>query len=739
MMADLATAYIKLVPSLRGAKKTIEGELGGIGDSAGSKMGSGLEKGILGNVGGIAKKAAGIFAGAFTAKKIFDVGKASFDAYAEFEQLAGGAEKIFDQLDQKKILDDANGAFLTLNMSANEYLESINTVGATFAQTMGDEKGYETAKKGMQAISDFATGTGADIDLLNEKYKLITRSSASYQSIADQFAGILPQTSKDFLEQAKAAGFLKDEYEELTDVPVAEYQEAVTSMLEKGVGDIGLLGNTLAESTQTITGSMAMVRASWENLLTGISAGDEGMVQQAVGGLVNGIFGTWSDQTQKREGGLINNVLPVVQNIANAVMEQIPGIASAAASLLMESFATNVLGMDSTGAQEFVDGFWEKFDSIKEKAQQVFSEVSTAVSGFFGAFSGTADTGYLTVAIQQIQDIASQVWGFIEQNILPHADEIGEFIGNVANLLGSVATTALTVISNLGPVIPMIAGAVGLVSLIAPVASIIGAISGAMTFFTTVLVPALTMIQSVSGLVAVVTTLLGGPLTIIVAIAGALIALIATNENARAAIASAWEAIKAKGEELLAWFSTLPETISGFFSGLGDMLFEAGKDIIAGFLRGLKDKFEEVKTWVGGIGSWIASHKGPKQYDLGLLVQNGEWIMTGLQKGLTDSLPELRSTLALVTGEIAGGIGLPSPSGMDLARSSMGNAVRDAYSASAPMASRAPQVAAAQPVDGSSYAAMQALGADLRHLGIYLDGNLLVGGISTRMDRALVR
>ena len=36
-----------------------------------------------------------------------------------------------------------------MNLSANEYLEMMNSVGATFSQTMGDEKGYNTAKIGM--------------------------------------------------------------------------------------------------------------------------------------------------------------------------------------------------------------------------------------------------------------------------------------------------------------------------------------------------------------------------------------------------------------------------------------------------------------------------------------------------------------------------------------------------------------------------------------------------------------
>lgn len=156
-----------------------------------------------------------------------------------------------------------------MNLSASEYLRMINSVGATFSQTMGDEKGYNIAKKGLKAISDYASGTGADINNLNDKYKMITRSTTSYLSIADQFAGLLPQTTDEFLKQAQASGFLSNSYKKLTEVPVPEYQEAVTQMLEKGVAEMGLMDNATKESTNTLTGSIAMLKASWDNFLSG--------------------------------------------------------------------------------------------------------------------------------------------------------------------------------------------------------------------------------------------------------------------------------------------------------------------------------------------------------------------------------------------------------------------------------------------------------------------------------------
>ena len=222
---------------------------------------------------------------------IFDLGKEAITSFADYEQLVGGAQKIFDEMDYSQIATDAANAYRELNMSASEYIESINMAGATFAQTMGDQRGYDVARQGMLAIADYASGTGKSVEELTEKYQMITRSASSYQSIADQFAGILPQTSADFLAQAQAAGYLSDEYTSLTDVPVAEYQEAVTNMLTQGVDALGLAGNTAAETANTISGSLAATSATWSNLVTGL-ADDSADLDSLIGNFANSLLTT---------------------------------------------------------------------------------------------------------------------------------------------------------------------------------------------------------------------------------------------------------------------------------------------------------------------------------------------------------------------------------------------------------------------------------------------------------------
>lgn len=111
-----------------------------------------------------------------------------------------------------------------------------------------------------------------------------------------------------------------------------------------------------------------------------------------------------------------------------------------------------------------------------------------------------------------------------------------------------------------------------------------------------------------------------------------------------------------KFNDVVAWIRNVPSKILSALGNVGSLLANAGKQILQGFLDGLKQGFENVKNFVGGIGSWIADNKGPKAYDLALLVPAGGWIMDGLGSGIEDSMGGLKQTLGDVSWMIENGI-----------------------------------------------------------------------------------
>ena len=448
-MGEVGTAYLTVEPKLSsdfGSKVahggTNDGSSYGGKFSSAAKMALGAGAVALGNILSSAVSAVAANMGQVFAKM--------FQGAMDYEQLAGGVEKIFNQADISAILADANNAYKDLNMSANEYLASINQTGAAFAQTMGDQKGYDTARTGMKAIADYASGTGRSLDELNEKYALITRSTSSYQSIADQFSGILPATSKDFLEQAQAAGYLSDSYKSLTDVPIAEYQEAVTMMLEKGVTDMGLYGNTAMESAETMSGSLAMLKSAWSNVLSGML--DEGADLDA-------LFGNLFESI----GAVVNNFAPRIGLLFVRLFAQLPQALYDAIMALPETLLPALQAVfgeqmgqqvsDSLGSiTEVFSVAWTTISELVTNAMTVIGSIMEAVwpvvqdlvMGAMTTISGVINDNWPTIE-SIVTSVNTAIQSFLQQ-VWP---SISSLISSVMAAIDAVITTAWPIIQTI--------------------------------------------------------------------------------------------------------------------------------------------------------------------------------------------------------------------------------------------------------------------------------------------------
>lgn len=508
-----------------------------------SKIGGLLKDGI---VAGAKAAVAGITA---LTVAIGGIAISASKSYSTFEQLQGGAQKIFDEMDYSKIAKDAENAYKDLNMSANQYLESINLVGAMFAQTMGDEKAYDTARTGMIAISDYASGTGKSIEELNQKYQMITRSTSSYQSIADQFAGILPATSADFLAQAQAAGLLSGEYEKLTEVPIAEYQQALTSMLEKGVSDLGLSQNTLRESTETMTGSIAMAKAAWENLKVAMAGG--------------GDMSTSMETFSKAVGATIKNILPIFKNAVKGVGTLIRELAP-----VISKEAPKVLGTlfkDVGGA--VADALPILATSLTDALPQLLSDIGDFIKTMYPAINETIGILFpaVTTAFLELAPI------MVEQGAKMLIDLVNGLASAAPMLIPQIVDTALKIVTILTS--PEVLGA------------LIQAGALLLTELTYGLLNALPiLLEQLPLIVNQIMTVL--------------------SDNAPLLLDAAYEMILAVAEGLVENFGLIVESAAGLIAEFGmgienfvGSLWEKGESIVSEIGEGVKFAIDAAKTW----------------------------------------------------------------------------------------------------------------------------------------------
>ena len=505
----------------------------------------------------------------------------AINSFAEYEQLAGGAGKIFDEMSQTQILEDAQNAYWELGLSANQYLAIMNDVGATFAATMGDQKGYETAQIGLQAISDYASGTGKNVDVLSDKFVMITRSASSYQSIADQFSGILPATSAAFLEQAQAAGFLGEQYKSLTEVPIDEYQEAVSLMLQQGVSDLGLANNTAAEALTTISGSLAMTKAAWSNLVTGL-ADDSADLDMLIGNFVESV-GAVATNLIPKIGTALNGASKLVRDLIPVIVQEIPVLIEENLPVLAES-AVSII-------QSLVDGISENQEMLMETA---FETITFLAESFIEMLPQIVQLGL---------DLIVSLANGVSENLPLIASSIsaivGEIINTIVSSLPGIFNVGLNLLGQLASGIES-----GLPDMVARLPQIIEEFLG----FITAQLPSI-LEQGTQ----ILNSLLDGIINAIPVLVAALPQIISSfvefiTSNLPLVINSGISILKNLISGIIgaipSLIAALPQIISAIVSGIGSLMgsiVSIGTNIIAGIKSGIANAWNNLVSWFKGL------------------------------------------------------------------------------------------------------------------------------------------
>lgn len=528
------------------------------------------------------------------------------------EQLEGGAKKIFDEMDYEDIKKDAVSAWKTMNLSANEYLDSINTVGANFASTLGDKKGYETAKEGLQAISDFASGTGKNVLELNQKYQMITRSTSVYQSIADQFAGILPGTSKEFLAQAQAAGFLSNQYKNLTEVPMPEYQEALTKMLSKGTQQLGLTGNTAAETAETITGSIAGLKASFDNFLNGS------------GGINDVVY----------------NFKNAVNNIMSAAAELIPKIIDSITQALPELAQTGNQMINS-----LIEGLANTLPTL---ISNVVTIVATIAKTILEKLPLILDCGF-KVVIELIKGITKELPSLLKMapDIIKQLVEV--LTNNLPELLDVAFELIQVLIEGLDEYIAFgVEYAPTIIEKI--VNAIIDALPKLLPLAMRIIMTLANAILSNSVMMSEVSTRL--VITLIEAIIRNLPQILQAGVKMIFAII---DGIGSMFSMLSNSAERVAQIITEKICNLSGKAFSWGKDMVQGFINGIKNMFGNVTSVASNLASKVKSYLHFSRPDKGPLRDYETWMpdmVQGLAKSLKQASPLLEKEANLLANKL---------------------------------------------------------------------------------------
>lgn len=101
-----------------------------------------------------------------------DIGKQALSSYSDYEQLKGGVETLFGDDTAKIVERNAQNAFKTAGLSANQYMETVTSFSASLLKSVGGdtEKAAKIADKAITDMADNANKMGTSIDSIQNAY-----------------------------------------------------------------------------------------------------------------------------------------------------------------------------------------------------------------------------------------------------------------------------------------------------------------------------------------------------------------------------------------------------------------------------------------------------------------------------------------------------------------------------------------------------------------------------------------
>lgn len=642
----------------------------GVGKIA-SKVTSALGTAAKAATAAVTTAAGGI--GAFT--------KASLDAYAAYEQNVGGVQKLFGNMGksledyaemtgqsvdqvadkwqalenaQNTVLSNAKQAWKTAGMSANQYMEQATSFSAALITSMGNdtEAAADRANMAMVDMSDNANTFGTDMQSLQWAYQGFAKQNYTMLDNLKLGYGGTQEEMKRLVKDAHAVNDAVDESSLSFDNVVL----AIHTMQEQ----MQISGTTAREAATTIEGSVNMMKAAWENWLTGLGDSDADM-------------GQLTDNLVESFETAAENVVPRVSVIFGTILGEIPELAAqlgpVAAKAVGDTFATawsTLHDMLPEDVQEALNAARQAFESsgLAEAGSSLFDSIGDAAEKLGETAGGAADAlgdggleGALSVAAGLVQAFADAV-GWVTEN----ADVLLPIVSGLAgafaalSIIETVAGFVTFLVTTFGPLVSVIGMAVSSIAAGAPV---FGTLATAIGLVASPVAVAVAAIGVLIAIVVALATNAGGCRDIVVAAFNAVASFIGSLPGTVGGFLSdviakvgAWAGEMASGARQAA--SEFASNLLNRLAELPGQALSAGQSIVQGLIDGITGMIGAAGSAIGSVVDAIASYlphspakRGPFS-GKGWTPYSGRAIVHGLAEGIAELADEPADAMASV-------------------------------------------------------------------------------------------
>ena len=340
-----------------------------------SNKASGMASKLASGVKTVAKVATAVAGAATAAYGV--VSAMGLNAYADYEQLAGGVKKLFGD-SASTVADFASQAYVNAGMSANAYMETVTSFSAGLISSLGGDTAAAAtiANTAIQDMSDNANVFGSDIGLIQnayqgfakQNYTMLDNLKLGYGGTKTEMERLLADANRINAEQGKMTDYSIDN--------LADVYEAIHVVQE----EMGIAGTTASEAAGTIQGSVAMTKAAWQNLLVGFADENANMSE-----LVQQFFESAVTAAE--------NIVPRIGQIFKGIAEAVPLLAAQIRDKMFEHFPeleekfnrlkgwfTDIANYASEKFGPTIENLQGAFNTVKDSVQFVIDKFSEYVS-----------------------------------------------------------------------------------------------------------------------------------------------------------------------------------------------------------------------------------------------------------------------------------------------------------------------------------------------------------------------
>lgn len=262
------------------------------------------------------------------AQAVVEFTKQAVEMSAAYEQNIGGIETLFKE-SAATVIKDAEQAYMTAGVSANEYMENVTSFAASLISSLGGNtrEAAKLANTAMVDMSDNANKMGTSMESITnayqgfakQNYTMLDNLKLGYGGTKEEMQRLLDKANEINAQQGKA-----------TQYSISSFSDIVQA-IHVVQNELGITGTTAKEATETITGSINAAKAAWENFLVGVTSPEEtaNAFATALENIVLGEYGLTSLFPRLMEG---------LGELVAAIAPKLPDIVAGLADSLYKGF-----------------------------------------------------------------------------------------------------------------------------------------------------------------------------------------------------------------------------------------------------------------------------------------------------------------------------------------------------------------------------------------------------------------